>query len=85
VWCRTLETAIFRSMTNTGWARDTTQRVASELKKLRAEHTVQWLSDRTAELGHRIGRSRISDLERGDRGGPLDDQFQGVRLACRGR
>jgi len=71
VWRRTLEFAIFRSMTNIGWAHDTTQRVASELKKLRAEHTVQWLSDRTAELGHRIGRSRISDLERGDRGGPL--------------
>jgi len=58
-------------MTNTPWARDTTRRVASELKKLRAEHTVQWLSDRTAELGHRISRSRISDLERGDRGGQL--------------
>lgn len=38
---------------------------------MRAEHTVQWLSDRTAELGHRISRSRISDLERGDRGGQL--------------
>lgn len=32
---------------------------------------MQWLSDRTAELGHQISRSRISDLERGDRGGLL--------------
>ena len=32
---------------------------------------MQWLSDKTAELGHRISRSRLSDLERGDRGGLL--------------
>ncbi len=59
-------------MTNREWARDATHRVGLEIKRLRGEHTVQWLSDRTAELGHRVGRSRISDLERGDRGGVLD-------------
>ena len=57
-------------MTNT-WDRATTQNVADEMKRLRGPQTVQWLSDRTAALGHRIGRSRISDLERGDRGGLL--------------
>ena len=71
MWHPTPESVIVRRMTNKPWARETTERVASELKRLRAEHTVQWLSDRTAELGHRISRSRISDLERGDRGGPL--------------
>ncbi len=59
-------------MTNREWARDATHRVGLDIKRLRGEHTVQWLSDRTAELGHRVGRSRISDLERGDRGGVLD-------------
>lgn len=53
------------------WARRTTQRIADEAKRLRGKNTVEWLSDRTAELGHRISRSRISDLERGDRGGLL--------------
>lgn len=58
-------------MTDQTWARTTTSRVATEVKKLRAERTTQWLSNRTGRLGHRISRSRISDLERGDRGGPL--------------
>jgi transcriptional regulator with XRE-family HTH domain len=54
------------------WARETTRRVAAEIKRLRGDkRKVQWLSDRTADLGHRISRSRISDLERGDRGGLL--------------
>ncbi|MDP9395579.1 MAG: hypothetical protein M3Q27_15580 [Actinomycetota bacterium] len=59
-------------MTNREWAKDATHRVGLEIKRLRGERKVQWLSDRTAELGHRVGRSRISDLERGDRGGVLD-------------
>ncbi len=55
------------------WARATTQRVGAEIRRLRGKaRGAQWLSDRTAELGHRVGRSRISDLERGDRGGVLD-------------
>ncbi|UDF20117.1 hypothetical protein [Rhodococcus qingshengii] len=58
-------------MTNDRWGRDTTQRVADAIRKARGKSTVQWLSDRTAELGHRVSRSRISDLERGDRGGLL--------------
>lgn len=59
-------------MTNRPWARETTYRVGQEARRLRGDRTVQWLSDRTDELGHRVGRSRLSDLERGDRGGVLD-------------
>ncbi len=58
-------------MTSRDWARELTHRVAAEVKRRRGEHTVQWLSDRTADYGLRISRSRISDLERGDRGGLL--------------
>jgi transcriptional regulator with XRE-family HTH domain len=58
-------------VTSRDWARTTTSRAAGEIKRRRGEHTVQWLSDRTADYGHRISRSRISDLERGDRGGAL--------------
>jgi len=58
-------------MTNDRWGRDTTQRVADAIRGARGRRTVQWLSDRTAELGYRVSRSRISDLERGDRGGLL--------------
>jgi transcriptional regulator with XRE-family HTH domain len=58
-------------MTSNNWARQLTHRVAAEVKRRRGEHTVQWLSDRTADYGLRISRSRISDLERGDRGGLL--------------
>ncbi|NLU81619.1 helix-turn-helix transcriptional regulator [Rhodococcus sp. HNM0569] len=32
---------------------------------------MQWVADRTAELGYPISRSRLSDLERGKRGGLL--------------
>jgi transcriptional regulator with XRE-family HTH domain len=53
------------------WARELTHRVAREIKRRRGQQTTQQLSDRTAELGHRVGRSRIFDLERGDRGAPL--------------
>jgi transcriptional regulator with XRE-family HTH domain len=58
-------------MTSEDWARQLTHQVAAEVKRRRGEHTVQWLSDRTADYGLRISRSRISDLERGDRGGLL--------------
>ena len=47
-------------------------RIANEIERLRTAHpegkkSAQWLSDRTHELGHRVGRSRISDLETGRR------------------
>ncbi|UZF43183.1 hypothetical protein [Rhodococcus rhodochrous] len=54
------------------YARVTTQRISDEVRRLRGDRTTQWLADRTAELGYAISRSRISDLERGDRGGFLN-------------
>lgn len=37
------------------------------MNQLRGERSAQWLSDRTDELGHRVSRSTISDLETGRR------------------
>lgn len=58
---------MMRFMAQAGWADETTQRIASEVKRLRGARSAQWLSDRTAELGHRVARSRVSDLEVGRR------------------
>jgi Helix-turn-helix len=54
-------------MTQDVWASELTARIAAEIKRLRADRSAQWLSDRTAELGYRVARSRISDLEVGRR------------------
>src|SRR3712207_7316090 len=45
-------TTLFRSryMTSAEWVRGTADRIAAEVRRLRGEHTVQWLSDRTAEV-----------------------------------
>lgn len=56
-----------RFMPQADWAETTSRRVAAEIKQLRGERSAQWLSDRTAELGHRVTRSRISDIETGRR------------------
>lgn len=58
-------------MTSEDWARVMTKVVAAGIKRLRGDRTVQWVSDRTAELGHTVSRSRISDIEGGKRGGPI--------------
>ncbi|WP_137873446.1 helix-turn-helix transcriptional regulator [Rhodococcus sp. Q] len=49
------------------WQDGIVRRVADEVRRLRGENSVQWLSDRTAELGYRISRSTISDMEVGRR------------------
>jgi hypothetical protein len=49
------------------WARSLTNRVAAQIKELRGSRSVQWLEDRTVELGSRISRSTISELETGQR------------------
>lgn len=56
-------------MTNEDWGKAVTRRVAAEIKRRRGKNTVQWVADRTAELGYPVSRSRISDLEAGKRGG----------------
>lgn len=52
-------------MTQTSWAEDTTHRIAAAVKALRGKRSAQWLADRTAELGHPISRTAISNLEIG--------------------
>jgi Helix-turn-helix len=54
-------------MPQDAWTSELTARIAAEIKRLRADRSAQWLSDRTAELGYRVARSRISDLEVGRR------------------
>ncbi len=49
------------------WATELTTRIAAEIRRLRGNRSAQWLSDNTAELGYRVARSRISDLEVGRR------------------
>ena len=51
----------------TDWAEGLAARVAREVIRLRGSRSAQWLSDRTAELGYRISRSVITDLENGRR------------------
>jgi len=45
------------------WAERLTKRIGEEIKRLRGDRSGQWLSDRTAELGHRVSRSTISEIE----------------------
>jgi len=52
-------------MTQRSWAKDTTDRIATAVKALRGKRSAQWLADRTAELGHPISRTAISNLEVG--------------------
>lgn len=49
------------------WARSMTNRLGAQIKELRGGRSVQWLEDRTVELGSRISRSTISELETGQR------------------
>lgn len=49
------------------WAEAHAARVAREVARLRDPKSAQWLSDRTAELGYRVSRSVITDLENGRR------------------
>lgn len=49
------------------WPDEVTARIARAIRDLRGERSGQWLSDRTAELGHRVSRSTISEIETGRR------------------
>ncbi len=49
------------------WAPDLARRIAAEIRRLRGDRSGQWLSDRTDELGHRVSRTTISELENGKR------------------
>lgn len=49
------------------WEQELTNRVGRQLVKSRGKRSAQWLADRTAELGHPIGRATISQFENGNR------------------
>ncbi|MCV7138582.1 hypothetical protein [Mycolicibacterium fortuitum] len=49
------------------WAEKQAHRVALEVRRLRGKRPVQWLADRTREVGSPVTRSVISDLELGRR------------------
>lgn len=49
------------------WADQHAARIAATIRRLRGRRSGQWLSDRTAELGHRVSRTTISELENGKR------------------
>lgn len=54
-------------MTQLDWQQAQVDRVGEAVKTLRGDRSAQWLSDVTDELGCRVGRSTISDLENGRR------------------
>jgi transcriptional regulator with XRE-family HTH domain len=45
------------------WGAELTGRIGAEIKRLRGDRSGQWLSDRTEELGQRVSRSTISEIE----------------------
>jgi hypothetical protein len=49
------------------WGEQQASRVAREITRLRGSRSAQWLSDKTDELGHRVSRSVIADMENGRR------------------
>lgn len=49
------------------WMEAHAARVARRVAQLRDPRSAQWLSDKTAELGFRVSRSVITDLENGRR------------------
>jgi transcriptional regulator with XRE-family HTH domain len=49
------------------WSAEQAKTVGAEIKRLRGGQSGQWLSDRTFELGYRVARTTISELENGKR------------------
>ena len=48
---------------STTWDMAQTGRIGEAVKAIRGERSAQWLSERTDELGHKISRSTIADIE----------------------
>ena len=49
------------------WGAELTKRIGDEIRRLRGDRSGQWLSDRTEQLGQRVSRSTISEIETGRR------------------
>lgn len=52
-------------MTQSEWGDETVRRIAGAIRAARGKRSVQWVADRTVELGHPISRAAISNLEVG--------------------
>jgi len=50
-----------------GWAQKMANVIGTEIRRLRGGRTLRWLDERTVELGHRVSRSTLNDLENGNR------------------
>lgn len=51
----------------TDWQKEMTDRIGKRVQELRRDKTALWLSERTEELGMKISRSALSELENGKR------------------
>lgn len=51
----------------TAWASETTARIGEQIRLHRQGRPAMWLAERTAELGHPISRTAISEYETGKR------------------
>jgi transcriptional regulator with XRE-family HTH domain len=49
------------------WQQAQVEAVGHAIRELRGDRSTQWISDQTAELGQRVGRSTITDIEIGRR------------------
>ncbi|MCZ0732223.1 hypothetical protein [Mycolicibacterium iranicum] len=49
------------------WSESHARNVAQQISKLRGDRSAQWLSDRTSDLGYRVNRATIADIENGRR------------------
>ncbi|KAA9246329.1 hypothetical protein QP167_08275 [Corynebacterium amycolatum] len=49
------------------WQKEMTAKIGSEVQRLRGDRSLLWLETRTAELGHKVARSGLSQLENGNR------------------
>lgn len=54
-------------MAKEDWPADQVKIVGQEIRRLRGGRSGQWVSDRTHELGYRVARTTISELENGKR------------------
>ena len=54
-------------MTTDSWPEDLIVRISAGVKRLRDGRSLQRIEDRTAELGHRVSRSTLNELENGKR------------------
>jgi transcriptional regulator with XRE-family HTH domain len=55
--------AVTSSVMADDWAKQMTDRIGETIRELREPQSVQWLEDRTDELGHRVSRSTVNELE----------------------